>query len=133
MLRHVRVIFIPFQVPEKTDRTRRDGSYGELMQLAHICLHVKCPIYFTLFEAIWNFSANLITIPNIKFQVNPSGGIRDDKCGVKQKSNTTSVEERLFCGGLISPETNKEYVGHHITDPVILPDLIKLGCSLQFS
>jgi len=31
MLRRVRAIFITFQVPEKTDITRRDGSYGELL------------------------------------------------------------------------------------------------------
>jgi len=31
MVRRVRVIFIHFQVSEKTDITRRDGSYVELV------------------------------------------------------------------------------------------------------
>jgi hypothetical protein len=44
----------------------------------------------------WNFSANFIKISNTKFNVNPSGGIRDHKCGVKKKSNATSVEEDTF-------------------------------------
>jgi len=58
MVRRVRVIFIYFHVFEKTDITRRDGSYGELMSLAkmtRIFLHVKCPICFTLSEASWEF------------------------------------------------------------------------------
>jgi hypothetical protein len=83
-------------------------------------------------KRVGNFSANFITIPNNKFHVNLSGGIRDDKCGVNKCLIQLQLKKTLLWIFNLAGN-NKEYVGHHVKDAVFCPILIKLGCSVQVS
>jgi len=100
--------------------------------MTRICLHVKCPIGLPYCKQVWNFSANFIKIPNIKLHVNPSGGIRYDRCEVNRsliqlQSKKTHIWRFNFAGNRI------ENVGHHVKDLVFCPIVTKFGCALQVS
>jgi len=83
-------------------------------------------------KQVWNFSANLIKIPNIKFHVNMLGETRDDKRGVN-KSLIQLHSRKMLLWRFNFAGNNKDNVGHHLKDPVFCSILIKFGCSLQVS
>jgi len=53
MVLHVRVIFVPFQVPEKTDITRRDGCYGEFNVAGNNDTYLSSRQVLDMFYPIW--------------------------------------------------------------------------------